>query len=535
MDVNVLIVGAGPTGLTLAAELARYGVSFRIVDSGRGATDLSKAVGVQARTLETLDIMGLADDLVSRGNPAKSFQIYDAGEPILKLDFTGLDTRFPYLLIVPQSDTERVLIGRLDAAGVTVERSTTLTSVTQDASGVSATVHSDEGRQETIHARWLAGCDGAHSTVRREIGIPFEGQEYVDGFMLADVRVAWDRPLDELFLFLHEGWLTAFFGFANGRYRLIADLPPDDAPPGQSPSLETCQKIVDERLPFKAALTDPSWTAYYRIHRRIVPRLQQDRVFLIGDSAHIHSPAAAQGMNTGIQDAFNLAWKLALAAQGHAGEGLLDSYHAERYPVERGVLQGTDLLLKMASLKQQALRSVRDHLLPLISSTRTFQEKAGENISEIAIAYHGSPIVLERDRGGGLRAGDRAPDAALMTQDDIAVRLHELLRRGKFLLLLFGDVEGDFDPDLLDGAANLPEPLASLTEIAFVTRHALPPDAAADKIILRDPPGLAYSKFGVTHPCARMIRPDGYIGLRADTRSLAESLREFASRTLARE
>lgn len=535
MDVDVLIVGAGPTGLALAEELARYGVSFRIVDSGRGATDLSKAIGVQARTLEILDVMGLADGLVRLGNPAKSFHVYDEDEHILQMDFTGLDTRYPYLLIVPQSDTEQVLLGKLEAAGTVIERSTTLTSLAQDSTGVSATVQSDEGKQETIHVRWLAGCDGAHSTVRHAIGMPFEGQEYVDGFMLADVRVTWDRPLDEIFLFLHEGRLMAFFGFPDGRYRLIADLPPDQAPPDRQPTLEECQKMADERVPFKVELGDPKWTAYYRIHRRIVPRLQQDRVFLIGDSAHIHSPAAAQGMNTGIQDAFNLAWKLALVARGHAGEGLLESYHAERYPVEHGVLELTDRLLKVATVRQPALRSIRDHLLPLISSTNLFRERVGETISEIGVAYHGSPIVLERDRAGGPKAGDRAPDAALVAEDGATVRIYELLREGKFLLLLFADVEDDSDPDLLAAVESLPDSLAPLTKTAVVTRHAPPPNLGPDTVVLRDPPGLAYGKFGAAHPCGRMIRPDGYIGLRSDARSLAEGLREFACRTLARE
>ncbi len=317
MDVDVLVVGAGPTGLTLAEELARFGVSYRIIDSGRGPTDLSKAIGVQARTLETLDIMGMADELVRRGNPARAFHIYDGDQHLLKLDFSELESRYPFLLIVPQSDTEQVLLAKL-TAGTNAERSTTLTAFTQGEAGVDATLQHDDGQTERVRARWLVGCDGAHSTVRRGLGLPFEGEEYEEGFMLADVHVEWNMPQDELYLFIHDGWLMAFFALPEGRYRLIADLPPAQAPPEQHPTLEDCQSIVDQRTPFPAKLSDPSWTAYYRIHRRIVPYLQEGRVFLAGDAAHIHSPAAAQGMNTGIQDAFNLGWKLALVSQGDA-------------------------------------------------------------------------------------------------------------------------------------------------------------------------------------------------------------------------
>jgi 2-polyprenyl-6-methoxyphenol hydroxylase-like FAD-dependent oxidoreductase len=367
MDLDILVVGAGPTGLTLAEELARFGVSFRIIDAGRGPTDLSKAIGVQARTLETLDIIGIADELVRHGNPAKGFRIYDGKDEILKLDFTRLGSRFPFLLTVPQRDTEHVLLEKLNARQH-VERETTLIDFTQDSSGVDATLRHGDGGLEQVRARWLVGCDGAHSKVREKLGLPFEGKDYEESFLLADVHVEWSLPDDELYLFLHDGWLAAFFALPGGRCRLIADLPPEQAPKDQQPSLEVCQRIVAERVPMPATLSDPNWTAYYRIHRRIVPRLQQERVFLAGDAAHIHSPAAAQGMNTGIQDAFNLAWKLALVAHGQAPDSLLESYNAERYPVESAVLKNTDLLLSLASVRQPVARKLRDLLLPHLSA-----------------------------------------------------------------------------------------------------------------------------------------------------------------------
>ena len=535
MDVDVLIVGAGPTGLALAEELARFGVSFRIVDNGRGVTDLSKAIGVQARTLETLDIMGLADDLARRGNQARSFHIYDGADPILSLDFQGLDSRYPYLLVVPQSDTERVLAGKLNRLGILIEHETTLTHFTQDGQSVSAVVRGADGREQTIHTRWLVGCDGAHSAVRHGLNMPFEGQEYPEGFLLADVAVEWDKPSDELFLFLHEGWLTAFFALPNGRYRIIADLPPDDAPPDQKPALEECQRLVDSRLPISAKLSEPSWTAYYRVHRRIVPRLQDGRVFLVGDAAHIHSPAAAQGMNTGIQDAFNLGWKLALVAQGYASETLLRSYHTERYPVERAVLQGTDLLLRMVSLRKSAGRSLRNHLLPLVSATRPVQERVRERISELSVQYNASPIVLDCDHAGGPKAGERAPDGEMIAPNGASVRIYEILRDGRFLMLIFSDQGDTFDERFVAAALDLPAPLCSLVRRVIVTRREPSLEAmGGDVPVLHDAPGLVYERYGAVRPCVRIIRPDGYIGFRADIRLLKNGLFSFGGHLLGR-
>ena len=541
MDIDVLIAGAGPTGLTLAAQLARSGVSFRILDKGRGPTDLSKAIGVQARTLEILDILGDAETLVSRGNQARHFNIYDGADRILKLDFPGLDSRFPFLLVVPQSETEKALMQTLDWYGVSVERNTALSALVQDASGVWATVSGPDGKEEQIRARWVAGCDGAHSTVRHLLSMPFTGEEYLDGFMLADVRVSWNRPQDELYLFLHEGRLIAFFAFPDGRYRIIADLPPDQASPESAPALADCQRLVDERVPFPAQLSDPEWTAYYRIHRRIVPRLQEGRVFLAGDAAHIHSPAGAQGMNTGIQDAFNLGWKLALVAQGCAGDSLLASYHEERYPVERAVLQGTDFLLKMASLKTPALRSLRDHALPLISSTRAFQTIAAERISEISVDYHDSLCLTDRDYTKGLRPGERAPDGELEREDGSRIRLYQLLREGKFLLLAFADIEDDLDYELLTALDEIPPALSELTIIVIITRHtrsgmphaqaSADPDGQPYKIC-RDLPGDVFEKYGATHPCVRIVRPDGYLGFRSDARNFPAAISEYATKGL---
>ena len=544
---DVLIVGAGPTGLALAEELTRFGARYRIVDTGRGPTDLSKAIGVQARTLEMLDIAGLADDLVGRGNRSRAFHLYDGDLPILRLDFTELASRFPFLLIVPQSDTEQTLIRKIESAGQTIERETTLAAFSQDPDGVDCTLTHHDGTTETVRVRWLAGCDGAHSTVRHTLGMAFTGEEYAEGFMLADVHVEWDLPRDELYLFLHDGWLTAFFPMPGGHCRMIADLPPDQAPPDRTPSLEECQRLVDERSPFRIVLSDPCWTAFYRIHRRIVAQLRQGRVLVAGDAAHIHSPAAAQGMNTGIQDAFNLGWKLALVTQGHAPETLIDSYQSERYPVEQTVLRDTDILLRAVSLRPRIARKLRDVMLPLVSSLPAFQHRISARIGELSIDYRRSPIVLDRGGSAGPHAGERAPDGTLRRGSAESapggsggpaergsgdeVRLYELLRVGRFLALAFAGAEGPIDADLIRGIAGALEPIGPIIQGYLVTQEPPTDSAAPDGwSALHDPAGAFHKAFGIDRSCVYLIRPDGYIAFRTDALSFASAFAEFRPR-----
>ena len=496
-SVDALIVGTGPTGLVMAAELARRGIRFRAVDIAREPTDLSKAIGIQARTLEILGNMGLAAQFTAAGNPATGVHMYAEGRQIVHLTFDGLDTPFPYLLLLAQSETERILFSHVEALGGVIERGVRMERFVQDADGVTATLHHPDGSDEEVRASWLIGCDGAHSTVRHGLGLPFEGEEYEEGFVLADVRVDWPQAENELYIFLHEGWLLALFPLGQGRYRMIADVPPEQAPLDQEPTLEACQALVDERVTIKARLSDPRWKANYRIHRRIVSKLREGRAFLVGDAAHIHSPAGAQGMNTGIQDGFNLAWKLALVVQGRAEASLLDSYHAERYPVEQGVLRGTDALLKIASLRPPLAQTVRNALAPLLTGLRPVRETMRENISEIAVGYSASPIVGEDTSSIQFRTGpgpgDRAPDVSLTRESGDMTTLFDLLRGPAHTLLLVGD-----DPLF----AAFTEDTRTRFE-GLIQTHRV--DAGAE----------IRQRYAAHSPCLFLIRPDGYIGYRA--------------------
>ena len=337
MTKPVLVVGAGPVGLTMAAEIARYRVPVRIIDQAPAPTDKSKALGVWSRTLELLDRAGCAKAFVSAGLKSSGATIRSGRERIAQIRFNSIPSPFQFLLMLPQSETERLMGEHLRSLGVTVERSVELTSFDDLGAGVSCALRHADGRAETIEASWLIGCDGAHSLVRHQLGMAFQGDTLATNFILADVHVSgFDEAPDELVIVWHEDGSVVFFPISAGRYRVVADV---GGEPRQEPSLEEVQALVAGRGLAGVVLSDPVWLASFGVNERKVENYRAGRVFLAGDAAHVHSPAGGQGMNTGMQDAFNLAWKLALVEQGLASPDLLDSYSVERSAVAKGILE----------------------------------------------------------------------------------------------------------------------------------------------------------------------------------------------------
>jgi len=340
-DPDVLVIGAGPTGLVLAGELLRRGLSVRVVDKLVAPTPHSRAIGVHARSLEILDDLGVADELIARGMRITGAALQTARGPIATVTFDELDTRYPFILCVSQVETETVLRDLLAARGGAIERDTELVALAQDERGVEAVLRTPRG-DERARASWIVGCDGAHSGVRHALGIDFEGHAYEETFVLADVRIDWDAPLERVSTFLHEDGVAALFPMQGGRWRVIAS---NAEALGAQPSLDDVRSLVEPRVGRALAMRDAAWISPFRIHCRQVARYRHGRAFLAGDAAHIHSPIGGQGMNTGIQDAHNLAWKLA-----RGGETLLESYHAERHAIGRDVLAQTDRVTRVALL-----------------------------------------------------------------------------------------------------------------------------------------------------------------------------------------
>src|SRR5262245_55694232 len=374
-DAQVLVVGAGPVGLYMAAELNRHGVSCRIVDKNEGPTHDTRAATIQARTLEILESVSLADEFLRVGNTCHAIATYTSDHKLIKyLTFDELDSAFPIALLLPQSQTEHVMSRYLARLGTEVERRIELVAFEQDEEGVRATLQRSDGEQETANASYLIACDGAHSRVRHALGVVFSGDDYPTDFMTADVQVDWKLPRDEqAFFFATEGML-AFFPLPRGRAALVADIGPaqGDHPPLGEPTLEHLLAIFNARTP-GGVLSDPIWKVYYRVHCRQAERYHVGRVFLVGDAAHVSSNIGGQGMNTGMQDAYNLGWKLGLVLNARSPASFLDSYHPERYQAGRDMLYLTDHLHR-AVLREQPHLSLAETLRQKLAAVLAGQE-----------------------------------------------------------------------------------------------------------------------------------------------------------------
>src|SRR5437868_14588625 len=404
---KALIVGAGPTGLVMAHELARDGIQCRLIDKAPQRAMESRAIAIQSRTVDALELMGLADAFLNAGHRIGGVNVYGESGRMAHAAFGMRETRYPFVLGVPQDQAEGILEGRPARLGVRVERSTELVSLAQRESGVSARLHTGD-RVEQLETDWLLGCDGAHSTVREQLGISFAGATYPEHFVLADVKIAGDLDHAEAQVWLQRDGALAFFPLPEDRWRLIIiNSPPDWH---DQPSLAQCQALVNERGLDGLRLGDPRWMAVFRIHRREAARIREDRVFLLGDAAHIHSPVGGQGMNMGIQDAFNLAWKLSLVLRNGKDPQLLDSYEAERKPVDEAVIRQTDRATRLVSLHGTVARFIRDHMMSLLTQIPAVAEKLGDGLSGLAVNYRRSPIVEEHATG---TAGPAAYDAPL--------------------------------------------------------------------------------------------------------------------------
>lgn len=439
---DVLVVGAGPVGLTAAATIERQGLSCRIVDKSPAPSDKSKALVVWSRTLELLDDLGLATNFVDAGMQATGVSVNGDGKRLVHLAIAGVDSPFGYPLMLPQNETERLLAEHLTQKGIQIERSVELLSFEQSSDGVDCSLRHPDGTLETVEADWLVGCDGAHSTVRRALGMEFAGSADPNDWLLADVRIEGPLARDEVSVFWHEKGAAVFFPIdPHGRFRVIADVgmaKNADRPP--DPTLAEIQAKVDERGPGGIALHDPIWLAGFRINERKVASYRQGRVFLAGDAAHIHSPAGGQGMNTGMQDAFNLAWKLALVQRGQARpEVLLSSYSHERSEVGDEVLRGAAAMTTVATLRNPIAQFFRNHVASLATSFDFVQDRIKNSLAELSIAYRDSPLSKSDApwMASGVRAGDRFPDAAIVcARTGAETTLFKTLRGDRFALLL---------------------------------------------------------------------------------------------------
>ena len=524
----VLVVGAGPTGLVVANELARHGIRPRIIDRGPVPATTSRALVVQPRTLEIFDDMGVIDQAIAAGDPATGLTITFA-EKTVEMDFVGQltgpqnYTAYPEPRTLSQHDTERVLTERLSSHGVEIERGLALTDLTQDSDMVTVSLRGEDGSTETVQCRWVIGCDGAHSAVRKATGIPFSGSTYRDEFMMADAELDWKLPHGGLYGFPSPAGIFAAFSMpGENRYRIFGNFPPGPEGHGaeySEPTHEEFQAMVDERVPFPATVVKEYWVTRYRVHSRTVPHYRDRRVFLVGDAAHVHSPAGAQGMNTGIQDAYNLAWKLAFVARGIADESLLDSYEAERHPVGVRLLKTTDRLFSVFGGQNPLARLARGRVAPVIASrvlTRTWVRRRFIGLlAQLRIAYPDSPLNAE-DGSRWREApapGDRARDADLII-DGRDAHLYEVFRGTHHTVLLFTGLDDDARPavELCRIADRLEQEYPGLVRARVISAERY----SDHPVALGDPTRSAHRQYGITSASAFVVRPDKHVGYRGN-------------------
>ncbi len=391
---SVVIVGAGPVGLTLAIELTRFGIPVQIVEKAAARTDKSKALVLWSRTLELLERQpGGATDFIEAGFKVGAVNFISGDKLIGRATMASVASAYPYALMIPQAETERVLEERLASLGVTVRRQSEVTSLSLGDDGVEAVLRGPDGAEEKLSADWLVGCDGAHSLVRHTVGAPFTGKTMDSDWMLADVHMSgYPVPDSEVTIYWHRDGAFVIFPISPGRYRLLADMPPSGQAQAPEPTLEQVQAIIDRRGPAGMTAYDPVWLAGFRINGRKVSSYRFGRAFLCGDAAHVHSPAGGQGMNTGMQDAFNLAWKLAMVSKGRGRDDLIDSFSPERSYVGDQVLKNADRLTMIGTNKNPVFRGVRDVVGHVMLGLSPVQHTLADTMTEITVGYPESPL-----------------------------------------------------------------------------------------------------------------------------------------------
>lgn len=514
MKTDVLIVGAGPTGLMLANQLARRGLRPLIIDRHPGPSLQTRALGVQARTLEIYSQMGLAERAIELGKRGNGAHLWSEGRQIGAVslgDAGSQQTPYPYILVLGQDDNERIMGEKLNELGVDVRWNTELLALEQHSSHVVATLRQADGETRKVEAAWVAGCDGARSAVRTLSGIEFPGAPYEHVFFVADVEATGSMAADEVNVYLWRKGFHLFFPMrGQDHWRIVGIVPPQLR---EQPGLDFAAVLpsVQGQAGANLSIKSCSWFSTYRIHHRAAARFRDRRCFVLGDAAHVHSPVGAQGMNTGLQDAYNLAWKLALVIEGKADASLLDSYEAERQPVAQRLLDTTDRGFRLVVSDSPLAGLFRTQILARIAAfavnRKRVQRLAFRTVSQTGIEYRSSPLSVAAAElpKQAPRAGDRFPwmhlqlDAGGPVQD-----VFKALDDTRFNLLVFGQTGPQTLPDL-DGLLRV---------------HTIPITAGNE---------AEQARVHIPRAAFYLLRPDGHVGLSGRTLDAAVLRRYLAT------
>jgi len=506
LKTDVLIVGAGPTGLSLACQLIRFGVDFVVVEKNEAITPFSKALGVHARTLEIYEQLNLTQKALSKGIVAGKVRMLEGGKVVGEVDLSNIGeglSPYPFMLVLEQSENERLLYEYLRNSGREVLWQHELETFSQDENGVTAQVKNGSGELQIIEARYLIGCDGPRSPVRHQLGLSFEGSTFERLFYVADVQIDWKYTHDALHVCIAEHGVVAFFPMpGEKRWRIVGAFPEGHEKDEGEVLYEEIEARIKEEAELELDITRVDWFSTYKVHTRHVEKFSSGRCFLAGDSAHIHTPAGGQGMNTGIQDAYNLAWKLALVIKRVAVERILESYNEERLPNAKRLLQTTDRMFNLAAGTDWMVNLISTTIFPpmakFILSIDAVKRKFFPLISQIGITYRGSSLSRhDGDHEFEIKAGDRMPYFLL----DDGHSVYDQLHAPKFHLLTFADHgdEGNYGKAFEEIGSQY---------VDLLDQYLLPLNAQVSET------------FDTDKPFQMLLRPDNYIGFISSDTSL---------------
>ena len=512
--LDVLVGGAGPTGLLLASELARRGVQVRLIERRNLPAEHSRALAVVPRTMEMLDQLGLANAFIAPGHKAKGICFYGRDrKEAFRSSMNELPSEFPYFLLLPQTETELLLVDHARKVGVKIERGLGFLSMVQTGQGVLATLERMDGTREEVNASYVVGCDGSRSAVRQAAGLEFNGGGYGQSWLLADVVL--DPALDPNWLhgFTSIDGPIFFFPLSNSIWRIVLLRKRGESATTEVSMNEIVETLEKNHLGHLRA-RDPSWLAGFGIQHRRTVHIRLGRVFLCGDAAHVHSPAGGQGMNMGLGDAFNLGWKLAHVIHGNSREEILDSYEEERMPVIDGVMRMTDQMTKLISATDGLRVWIREWILPIVAKMG-FAAMMAMRLSQLSMGYPSSSIVLPGRVTAGAKPGERVPPLSFL---DLATkrasRTPDLFGKGKIVFLVM--------PDLGIGSEGMREVMdrrLDLIDWQWMVKKGSgkPSEARSGELVWVDEGGKVREELGVgDHPSFALLRPDGIVMARGE-------------------
>ena len=511
-QVPVVIVGAGPTGVMLAIELARRGVEVRVLDKEPSRPRETRAIGIHARTLEIFHQLGLVDQFLERGHRVDGFVIHTGARREIEGRFGRLDSPYPFMLTLSQEQTQRILDERLESLGVKIERATTVVDLRNEPDGVELRLNrTEERRERTLTADWVVGSDGAHSIVRGRLGLAFDGEDYGQDFLMAEVRTEWPLRSDRFHVFAHTAGPLPMFPLPSGRWRVFVPEVPNRSGERAAPDMQEIERLVAQRAPAGMRLTDPSLLAAFRCYRRSTNTMRSGRVLLAGDAAHIHSPAGGQGMNTGLHDAFNLGWKLALVTQSQAPSELLDSYQAERVPIAAGVLTLSHALVRTFATASPRKRWLRDRVLPTAMAIPSVERRYMTRLAQLSHNYRGEPLATAAPHAKrqSIGPGDRLPNMPGLLRDGKPVAILDLLGPPTHTLFVLAGTRAD--PGVATEAIARLARWRSIVQTIIISPRSGPrhPDAVSD------PHSAAHRRYDAHHGRLLLVRPDGYLACTA--------------------